>query len=314
MTASFGSGIVNVRDLVLYGPTGIERLWMISPYVRRLRLGAELRELRAAAGLTHEQVAKRIGESRAQISRLENGHVVDQADVMKILDALGVDGERWTQIITIAREAGERGWWESTRGMGERQALYANLEAGAAQIREYQQTFIPGLLQTPEFARAQADATTLLEPLSGTTDGLLAGRAGRQRMLRRPGAPRYEVIIDEVAIRRLAAPPEVVKKQLYHLATTCNGSSGVTVRVLPVDARVDSFTVPRCTFSIYTYSDPGDPAVVAIDTVTSDLVLTDPAETAPYEQLYTRLRDAALPPADSLDLLTKAAATEHLHN
>lgn len=280
---------------------------MISPYVRRLRLGAELRALRAAAGLTHEQVAKRIGESRAQISRLENGHVADQADVMKILDALGVEGEQWTQVVTIAREAGEKGWWESTRGMGERQALYANLEAGAATIREYQQTFLPGLLQTPEFVRARAAADGTLEPLTYTVDGVLAGNAGRQRMLRRPGAPSYEVIIDEVAVRRLAAPPDIVKKQLFHLATTCNGKPSVALRVLRVDARVDSFSVPRCAFSIYTYPDPGDPAVVAIDTVTSDLVLTDPAEVAPYEQLYTRLRDAALSPADSLDLLTKAA-------
>jgi transcriptional regulator with XRE-family HTH domain len=280
---------------------------MISPYVRRLRLGAELRELRMRAGWTHEQVAKRIGESRAQISRLENGHVVDQADVMKILDALEIDGERWIKVVTIAREAGEKGWWESTRGMGERQALYANLEAGAAQIREYQQTFMPALLQIPEFVRARADADVTLEPLTYTLDGVLAGNIGRQRMLRRPGAPSYEVIIDEVAIRRLAAPPDVVKKQLYHLATTCNGRPGVALRVLPVNARVNTFTVPRCAFSIYTYPDPGDPAVVAIDTVTSDLVLTDPAETAPYDQLYTRLRDAALSPADSLALLTKAA-------
>ena len=217
------------------------------------------------------------------------------------------DRERWTQVITIAREAGEKGWWESTRGMGERQALYANLEAGAAQIREYQQTFMPALLQIPEFARARTDADATLEPLTGTVDGVLAGNAGRQRMLRRPGAPGYEVIIDEVAIRRLAAPPEVVKKQLYHLATTCNGKPGIALRVLPVDPRIGSFTVPRCAFSIYTYPDPGDPAVVAIDTVTSDLVLTNPAEVAPYDQLYTRLRDAALPQDDSLDLLTKAA-------
>jgi Domain of unknown function (DUF5753) len=78
--------------------------------------------------------------------------------------------------------------------------------------------------------------------------------------------------------------------------------------VLPVDARLDSYTVPRCAFSIHTYPDPGDPAVVAVDTVTSDLILTEPAQVAPYDQLYARLRDAALPPADSLDLLTKAAA------
>jgi transcriptional regulator with XRE-family HTH domain len=254
---------------------------MISPYVRRLRLGAELRGLRAAAGLTHEQLARRIGESRAQISRLENGHVVDQAGVMKILDALGVDGERWTRLMTIAREAGERGWWESTRGMGDRQALYANLEAGATVIQEYQQTFLPGLLQVPEFVRARSDAEGTLGPLTFTVEGVLAGNAGRQRMLRRPGAPAYEVIIDEVAVRRLAAPPEVVKAQLSYLAATVNADPRLTVRVLPIDARIACFTVPRCTFSIYSYPDPGDPAVVAVDTVTSDLVLTEPSEVAP---------------------------------
>ena len=280
---------------------------MISPYVRRLRLAAELRTLRGEAGLTHEQLARRIGESRAQISRLENGHIVDQADVMKILDALGVNGQRWTQIMTIAREAGERGWWESTRGMGDRQAMYANLEAGATTIREYQQTFLPGLLQIPEFSRARNEADANLFQIDADPEKVVSGRDGRQRMLRRPGAPSYEVIIDELAVRRLAAPPDAVKKQLYHLATTANGDPKISVRVLPVSARIDSYSVPRCTFSIYTYPDPGDPAVVAVDTVTSDLILTEPDEVAPYDQLYARLRDAALPPAASLDLLTRAA-------
>lgn len=286
--------------------------WLvISPYVRRLRLGSELRGMRTAAGLTHEQVAKKIGVSRAQVSRLENGHVVDLADVMKILDALGVDGERWTLIVTITREAAEKGWWDSARGMGERQALYADLEAGAASIREYQQAFIPGLLQTPEFIRAQAAAAALtaLEPLDGTMDGLLAGRAGRQRMLRRPGAPGYEVIIDELAVRRHAAPPEVVRQQLLHLATAGDARPAVTVRVLPVDAQIEGYAVPRCSFSVYAYPDPGDPVVVAVDTVTSDLIVTDPAEVAAYQELYARLASAALPPAGSLDLITQAATT-----
>jgi transcriptional regulator with XRE-family HTH domain len=282
---------------------------VISPYVRRLRLGDELRGMRTAAGLTHEQVARRIGVSRAQVSRLENGHVVDLADVMKILEALGVDGDRWTQVVTIAREAGEKGWWESTRGMGGRQALYANLEAGARRIRQYQQTFLPGLLQIPEFAQARAVADAALEPLEGTMDGVLEGRAGRQRMLRRPGAPGYEVIVDELAVRRLAAPPGVVKKQLLHLAAAGNGRPRVGLRVLPVDARIEGWAVPRCSFAVFDYPDPGDPVVVAVDTVTSDLIVTDPAQAASYDQLYARLADAALSPADSLDLLTTAATT-----
>ena len=281
---------------------------MISPYVRRLRLGAEMRTMRGAAGLTAAQLGKRIGRSRADISRLENGHVIDQADVMKILDELNIDGDRWTQIMTIAREASEEGWWKSQKTMGDRQALYANLEAGASTIRLYEQTFVPGLLQIPEFVRARIAAGVALEPVSGTADGVLAGRSGRQRMLRRPGGPALEVIVDEVAVRRLAAPAAVVKRQLYHLATTVNSDPKVTLRVLPVDARIEDFTVPRCTFSIYTYPDPGDPDVVTIDTVTSDMILTEPAQVAPYGKLYDRLRAAAWSPADSLDLLTKAAA------
>ena len=293
---------------------------MISPFVRRLRLASELRALRTEAGLTHDQLARRIGQSRAQISRLENGHIVDQADVLAILDTLGVDGERWTQIVTIAREAGERGWWEYHRAMGERQKRYADLEAGATTIREYQQNFIPGLLQTPEFVRARTDNTAELEPMEGTSvDAVLAGRAGRQRMLRRPGAPTYEVVIDEVAIRRLSAPPEIVRDQLHHLAaiTTHPGKPGgraphsgsqIALRVLPVNARIEGYTVPRSAFSIYTYADPGDPTVVAVDTVTDDLLLTSRDVVDRYQQLYQRLHDAALSQQDSRDLLTKAAA------
>jgi transcriptional regulator with XRE-family HTH domain len=273
-----------------------------------MRLGAEIRALRAEVGLTADQLGKRIGRSRADISRLENGHVVDQADVISILDVLGVDGDRWTEVVTIAREASEKGWWESYKTMGDRQALYANLEAGAASIRAYEQTLLPGLMQIPEFVRARTAASVTLEPVSGTVDGILAGRSGRQRMLRRPGGPTLEVIIDEVAVHRLAAPPDVVKKQLYHLATAVNGDQKVTLQVLPVHALIEDFTVPRCAFSIYTYPDPGDPEVVVIDTVTSDLIVTEPDQVTPYDRLYERLREAALPSADSLDLLTKAAA------
>ncbi|HEY2576763.1 MAG TPA: DUF5753 domain-containing protein, partial [Streptosporangiaceae bacterium] len=231
----------------------------------------------------------------------------DQASVMKILDALGVDGERWTQVMTIAREAGEKGWWESTKGMGDRQSLYANLEAGATSIRQYQQTFLPGLLQIPEFVRARCESDATLGPLEFSVEGVVAGNAGRQRMLRRPSAPTYEVIIDEVAIHRLSAPPEVFKKQLYHLAQIVNGDPKLSLRVLPIDARIADYTVPRCPFSIYTYADPGDPTVVAADSVTCDLILTNPADITPYDQLYTGLHQATLPQDESLNLLTKAA-------
>jgi transcriptional regulator with XRE-family HTH domain len=265
--------------------------------------------LRAEAGLTHEQLAKKIGQSRAQISRLENGHVVDQDDVMKILDALEVDGDRWMGIMTIAREAGERGWWESNRAMGERQALYANLEAGAETIREFQMTFMPGLLQTAEFARARVEAERLTGPVNYRLDKAVEAKLGRQRMLRRPGGPRYEVIIDEVAVRRLSAPPEVVKAQLYNLTATVNGNAKITVRILPVRVEIDGYSVPRSAFSIYTFRDPGDPTVVTVDTVTDDLLLTEEPDVALYEDIYSRLAKSALSVEDSIDFMIETAKT-----
>lgn len=280
---------------------------MNSPYVRRLRLARELVELRKASGLTHEQLANKIGQSRAQISRLENGHVVDLDDVMKILEVCGVVDDRWTAVMTIAREAAERGWWESNRAMGARQALSANLEAGAVSIREFQMTFIPGLLQTPEFARARVDAERDLGPVDYVADNAAEGRLGRQRMLRRPDGPTYDVVIDEVAIRRATAPREVLRAQLLHMAATANGSPKITAQVLPVSAAIEAYGMPRSAFSIYTFADPQDPTVVTVDTVTDDLVLTEVEDVRRYEDLFGRLRQAAMPPENSTDLLIEIA-------
>jgi transcriptional regulator with XRE-family HTH domain len=283
---------------------------VISPYVRRLRLAAEMLALRTTRGLTHDQLAKLVGVSRQALSRLENGHVVDQDDILKILDALDVDGDAWTRIVTIAREAGERGWWESNKDMGSRQALYADLEAGAATIREFQMSFLPGLMQTPEFTRARVEADGLGDPGGRVADKAVEARNGRQRMLGRPGGPSYDVIIDELAIRRRAAPADIVKAQLYHITARVNADPQTAVRVLPVGADIDDYSVPRSAFSIYTFPDPGDPTVVAVDTVTDDLVLTDDHDVKRYEDLYRRLNDAALSVTDSLRFLIDVAATD----
>jgi hypothetical protein len=132
-------------------------------------------------------------------------------------------------------------------------------------------------------------------------------RSGRQRMLRRPGGPTYDVIIDELAIRRGTAPADVVKAQLLHITATVNGSPRITVRVLPINAVIDGYSVPRSAFSIYTFPDPDDPTVVAVDTVTDDLVLIDEDAVKRHDELYGRLRDGAMSVDDSLEFLVKTA-------
>jgi len=282
---------------------------VISPYVRRRRLATELVRLREEHDYSADKLAKAIGVARQRLSRVENGHVrPDLDEIMRILDVLNVGEKRWEQIMTIAREAQERGWWEKFADeMGPRQALYANLEAGARGISEYQMTFLPGLLQIPAFTEARARANRAAYTEHFDPARALEARAARQRLLERPGGPSYEVIIDELAVRRYAAPPPIVAEQLRHLVDVGKNRKKVTIRVLPLAAPIFGHAVPRSAFFTYRYPDPGDPVVVAVDTVTSDLVLTDPVDVGRYLTLYERLQEAALSPEDSLDFLAAAA-------
>ncbi len=281
---------------------------MISPYVRRYRLAQELRRLREAAGLNHLELARSIGVDRSKISRLENGRVSpDINDVMKLLEALGVGGAEWTSLLTIAQDAATRGWWDSgARVMGERQALYADLEAGAAGIREYQPSSVPGLLQTAEYARARLLVPGVMPAGEATVEGVLEGRAGRQRMLRRPGAPSYELLIDEAAVRRPSAPPPVMREQLAHLAAQA-AEENVTVRVLPIEAVVRDYQTLPGALSLYTYPDLGDPVVAAIESITTDVIVTDSVQVVRYAERYDLLAEVALSPGDSAEFISQAA-------
>lgn len=281
---------------------------MISPLVRRRRLAAELIRLRDRHGYSSARVAIEIKVSRQRISEIENGRVVPNLGlVAKVLRLFAVAEQEKQQLMTIARDAQERGWWASFADeMGTRQALYADLEAGASEIREYQMVYLPGLLQIPPYTEARV----LMDRPMGATYSharALEARAGRQLVLERPDGPTYEVIIDELAVRRFAAPAPVIAEQLDHLVTLGHERSTITIRVLPLAAAIRQHSVPRSAFFTYRYPDPQDPVVAAVDTVTDDLVLTDETDVNRYLDLYARLQEAALSPGDSLDYLAATA-------
>ncbi|MFI2278462.1 helix-turn-helix domain-containing protein [Catenuloplanes sp. NPDC020197] len=279
--------------------------------MRRRRLGRELHRLRQDAGLTSEQLARRIrGGSRFKISRLENAvGRPDPAEVVAILEALGMaEGKTMDTMLTMAGDAATRGWWESYDALGERQKVYADLEYGAQTVREYQPVVVPGLLQTRAYTRARSTSWRLPgePPDASEVQDALDAKAMRQRVLARDEGPRYEVVLDEVAIRRLAAPPNVMRDQLLHLVEA-GRTEKVTIRVLPLNARITDYWLPRSPFSQYVYGD-GDPLVTAVDTETEDLVYDSPDDVAPYTELYSRLAVAALAPEASVRYLSRAAA------
>lgn len=277
---------------------GVGRLEMsltTSPTIRRQRLGAELRALRKADGLTLEQVCDRLGwASTSKLSRIELGQSrPDLADIMDLLDVFGVAGGDREKLIVIARDAaGARGWWRALGDMGARQRGYAELEASAAKICEYHQLLVPGLLQTPEYARVRVMSGRQLHgDIDFDTDA--RARAARQAVLHREAPPQYEAIIEEVAFRRAAVPPKVLKEQVQHLISVSD-LPNVTIRVLPLSANVHDFFVPHTGFSLYSFHDPADPATVAVETLTSDVHLRDDEDVAPYRMIYSWLCQAAL--------------------
>ncbi|TDC84161.1 XRE family transcriptional regulator [Actinomadura sp. 7K507] len=282
---------------------------MTSPFVRRRRLATELRTLREQNGMTADELARRIYRSRMTVSKLENARCrPDVRDIVKIMRVLDVTGDTFDEIFKIACDAADRGWWDSYGdAMGPRQRMYADLESGAATIREYNQFTVPGTLQNPEFIRlmielAQGEGTVGFVP-----DRLLEARLRRQQHVLEPQGPRYEAILDEVVVRRPIASPQVMIRQLRSLIETALQNPRVTVLVLSVDADFTGRLPPKSAFSLYTFPDPVDPPMAVVDTVSTDIVHSEHDEVMRYNQRYEHLRQAALSGAATIGLLTDAA-------
>ncbi|MFC5747980.1 helix-turn-helix domain-containing protein [Actinomadura rugatobispora] len=282
---------------------------MPSPYVRRRRLAAELRKLRENRGLTTDELAKLVYQSRTKITRLELGQIrPDLAEVMKILETLGVEGPRYDRLVRLAREAAEKGWWDRYGNpMGPRQRLAADLESSAAKIRCYDQTNMPAIFQLPDFISSIVELDAAHGELDYRPDRMADARLQRQRRIFQKDGPTYETILDECVIHRLAVPTKVMTAQLRHLVAVVSAESRVTVRVLPANVTIPGGLLPKSSFFLYTFTDHADPPLVVVDTVTTDLVHTQRREVAQYTVLYNRLRKAALSPADSLTFLTGVA-------
>ncbi|MGC4885704.1 helix-turn-helix domain-containing protein [Micromonospora sp. DT227] len=280
-----------------------------SPYVRRQWLAREIRRLREEHGMTADALARAVRFPRQQLSALENGHLGPDIDLVSgICDYLTVGERRQQAIMDAATDGWAQGWWAPTiHQMGNRQAIYADLESGTRTITEYAISLIPGLLQTPAYAAARLRSEPArhgdrFDPATAVT-----ARARRQSLVLAAGGPRYEVVIDESAIRRRAADPVVVAQQLRHVIAVCANHPTVVVQVLPSDTSITGHSAPRSAYSIYRYRDPQGSRAVAVDTLTRDIIHTDPDELDPYVSLHGRLKAAALPPDSSIRLLRAAA-------
>src|SRR5580704_7642035 len=190
-----------------------------NPTLRGRRLAAELMRHREASGLSREEAARQLEWSTSTIFRIETSRSRPQPGNVKVLlELYGVTGPERDGLIRLAREARQPGWWHSFRDvLPNPYEVYIGLEAGAASIRNFEPIVVPGLLQTEEYARE----TFRNGPIELDPDGverLVEVRLARQQILTRDDRPRLWAVIDEAVIHRTVGGPEVMRRQLRHLA------------------------------------------------------------------------------------------------
>jgi transcriptional regulator with XRE-family HTH domain len=266
--------------------------------VLRMMLGSRLRQLREAAKVTPEQAGYEIRASRSKISRMENGRVSFKGrDIADLLSLYGVvDDEVRQATLELARRANVPGWWAKYGDiLPDWFELYLGLESSAAVIRTFELQFVPGLLQTEDYARA----VTALGHRSAPADEInrrVALRMRRQHVLSRPGPAKIWAVMDEAALHRPVGGREVMHAQLRHLAEATLAPH-VTVQVVPFE--YGGHAAAGGSFSILRFDQQDLPDVVYIEQLTSALYLENRQDVDHYQEVMNQLSTDALTPAET---------------
>ncbi|MFD8154953.1 helix-turn-helix domain-containing protein [Streptomyces sp. NPDC001046] len=275
------------------------------PAVRRRKLGAELRALRASAGLTSGEAARLVGWHQSKVSRIETGTSgVKAADVRLLLDAYGVADSPLRELLTVLAGSDDSGgrhhWWHAYRGvLPPTYRDFISLESQATAMRTLETTVVPGLLQTPEYARAVTRAAVGNVP-EDRLDTLVEVRLARQDVLRADPPLELSAVLDEAVLRREVGGPGVMARQRERLVEAAR-LPHVRLRVLPFAAGAHiGVTGP---FVILSFSSTSDLDVVVLDHLTSSLYLERKEDLRAYTEAFNSLLIHALSPEDSLDFI-----------
>jgi transcriptional regulator with XRE-family HTH domain len=271
--------------------------------VRRILLGSQLRRLREAKGITREDAGYPIRASESKISRMELGRVsFKERDVTDLLSLYGVDDEtERAALVTLVREANQSGWWHSfSDAMPNWFQTYVGLEEAAALIRTYQVQFIPGLLQTEDYARA---IVLLNRPHMETSEleRRINLRMRRQKLVADGDGPRLWAVVDEAALRRPVGGPAVMKAQIQRLIDAAD-MPNVVVQVMPF--RFGGHAAESGAFTILRFPEQDLPDVVYLEQLTSALYLDKRDDVDQYVQVMERLSVDSLTPESSVELLS----------
>jgi transcriptional regulator with XRE-family HTH domain len=272
-----------------------------SPTVRRRELGALLRARRLELGLTVEQVAERLLCSPSKVSRMETGQRgATPRDVRDLCDLyLIADEEERGRLMTLAREGKQQGWWQS---YDLDFSTYVGLEAAAEMLKYYQTSIVPGLFQTADYARAMIEVS-LPWPSPERMEALLEVKMTRQRILEETPPLEVWAVLDEAALHRLVGGPSVMARQLDRL-TELASMPNVTMQIIAY--RAGAHAAMDSTFNILDFAG-NVPSVVYVEGLVGWIYLDRPQDLDRYQQVFKHLREKALSPQESINLIAEIA-------
>ncbi|MBQ1073153.1 helix-turn-helix domain-containing protein [Micromonospora sp. C31] len=272
------------------------------PTVLRMLLGAQLRRLRESSGVSREGAGWEIRASESKISRMELGRVgFKERDVADLLTLYGVTApDERESLLKLARDANSPGWWHRYGDVLPNWfQSYLGLEAAAALIRSYEVQFVPGLLQTREYARA----VVLLghgRAAAAEIERRVTLRLQRQRLLHRENPPLLWAVVDEAALRRPIGGPRVMRDQVAALIEATK-SPNIRLQVIPFAA--GGHAAAGGAFTILRFGDQELPDIVYIEQLTSAIYLDKRDDLDYYAVAMERLCVEAEPPERTPEIL-----------
>jgi transcriptional regulator with XRE-family HTH domain len=266
----------------------------LSPTVRQRELGMRLREFRSAKGLTVEEVAKELLCSPTKISRAETGaRRATLRDVRDLCQLYGVDAETSAELMDLAREARQQGWWTKYDDL--KITPFIGMEQAATALTCFGMYFVPALLQTEDYAREiiKGIAPKIEEDVLSQR---VEARMMRQKLLQVPKPPKYRALLDEAVLHRQVGGPAILKAQLEKILSFMR-EERAAVQVIPYE--VGAYGAIDSNFDYLEFAGTKLPDLVFVEGLVSHLYLERPEELERYREALDYLRDEALNPRDS---------------
>ncbi|MDI3388229.1 helix-turn-helix transcriptional regulator [Streptomyces sp. B-S-A8] len=274
------------------------------PTARQARLGAELRKLREASGMSSAEAAASLGWERPQVSHIESGRYGVSGERVRHLAAhYSASDDAYVNALAAMADDRSKGWWVEFRNILPARSLdLAELEHHAVYLRSIQPLIVPGLLQTEEYAQAIFAGAVTKRP-AAEIDAAVAHRMKRREIFERPDPPDFEVLLHEAALRICYGTRDVMRRQLGFLTEVATHPA-ITLRVIPFAAAGMTSALQPLTYAGAVVSQLD---TVQVDNAFDGVFLDAGAQLGKYRAVLDATRSATLNPTESRKVIRSIA-------